>query len=290
MFFYGADGAAKVVPPSGASGWLVAAVSAVMTIFAVIALIFSFTADRIAQGWNEELARTATLRISVPDEQIDVQTEAALRVLQTTPGIVSAEVMKEEDQVALLEPWMNSTLDLTDVRLPRLIAVTETVDGPDTEGLRLRLAGEAPGAVYDSHGRWREPIGQAANGLARAGFGALVLSLVTLCAIIVFTAQSAIRMNAGAIETLRLIGAKDRFITRAFVRRITIFAFIGAVVGLVAALFVAALINQGFAERVAALRPNGLQWVLVFAMPLLVAVFAFLSARASAMRTLRRMN
>lgn len=289
-FFYGADGAAKVVPPGGASGWLVAAVSAVMTIFAVVALLFAFTADRIAQGWNQELARSATLRISVPEAQLELQTDAALRVLQTTPGIISAEVMNPEDQVALLEPWMNSTLDLADLQLPRLIAVVETAEGPDAEGLRLRLAGEAPGAVYDSHGRWREPIGQAANGLGRAGIGAMVLSLLTLCAIIMFTAQSAIRINAGAIETLRLIGAKDRFITRAFVRRITIFAFIGALLGLFIALMVAMLINQGLAERFATLRPAGLQWVLIGAMPPLVAVFAFISARTSAMRTLKRLN
>ncbi len=284
------QGPARVVPPGATSGRLVALVSAAMSLFATVALIFAFTADRIADGWNSELARSATLRIAVTDEQIETRTKAALQVLQTTPGIASAKVISDEGQLALLKPWIDHSADLSNLGLPRLIAVEETQEGPDSEGLRLRLAGEVPGAIYDSHGRWRGPIGIAAQSLGRAGWGAVLVSGLTLAAIILFCAQTAVRINRTAIGTLRLLGARDGFITRAFVRRITFFAFAGGAFGVLAGWFVTSLVNRGLEGGYTGLHPSGLQWIILVLLPFGVALLAYAAAHMSALRTLRRLH
>ena len=66
------------------------------------------------------------------------------------------------------------------MRLPVLIDVTETAEGPDRDSLEQRLSAEAPGAVYDSHGRWRVPLIEAAGRLRQLALIALLLiGLVT---------------------------------------------------------------------------------------------------------------
>ena len=42
--------------------------------------------------------------------------------------------------------------------MPTSIEVVRDPEVLDLEGLRLRLAGEVPGAVLDDHTRWREPL------------------------------------------------------------------------------------------------------------------------------------
>ena len=92
-----------------------------------------------------KLARASTVRISAPDDQVAAQTQAALDVLRTTPGIAFAEALSDEDERALLEPWFGPSLPIENLPLPVLIEVRETAEGYDAEGLRLRLAGEVPG-------------------------------------------------------------------------------------------------------------------------------------------------
>ncbi len=50
--------------------------------------------------------------------------------------------------------------------------MTEADPGYDADGLRLRLAAEAPGAVLDDHSRWRRPLVAAAGRLRLLGLGA----------------------------------------------------------------------------------------------------------------------
>ena len=80
-------------------------------------------------------------------------------------------------QRALLEPWFGPDLPLDALPIPRLIAITEDGAGYDGEGLRLRLAAEAPGAVLDDHTRWRRPLTAAAEWLRFFGLASVVLIL-----------------------------------------------------------------------------------------------------------------
>jgi hypothetical protein len=165
----------RIVPSGGVSSWLILATAAIMAFLAAIAFAFAFSAARIADHWTADLARSATVRISVPADQIDAQTQRALEVLNTTPGIESASVVETSDQEALLAPWLGGVIALDEIDLPRLIAVVESPEGPDREGLRLRLAGEVPGARYDDHGQWRRPIVRTAGNVWRLSMASIAL-------------------------------------------------------------------------------------------------------------------
>lgn len=280
---------ASVVPPSGFTATLTVFVAAAMAFLAVFALALSLSTGRLADRWSGALARTSTVRISAPADQIDRQTRIVLDVLETTPGIEFARPLTDDETRALLEPWIGPDLPVETLPIPQLIELTEAEDGFDADGLRLRLEAEAPGAILDDHSRWREPLVASAERIRTLGLLSLVLISGATAAMIALAAQAALAANGQVIRTLRLIGAQDSFIARAFVRRFTLRALGGACAGmLVAAVSIALMPRAGDeGDFLTGLGFAGVEWLWPLAVPPLAAVVAFLATRLAAFRTLR---
>ena len=281
----------RVVPPSGYTVWLTVFAAGAMAFLAVFALALSMATGRLADRWSEGLARTSTVRVLAPVDQEEVQVRAVLRVLQQTPGIAEARAMTAEEQRSLLEPWFGPDLPVESLPIPRLIEVIETEGGYDGEGLRQRLAAEAPGAVLDDHTRWRRPLIAASDRLRFLGSLSLGLILATTAVIITLAAQASLAANGQVIQVLRLVGARDTYIARAFVRRFTVRAFVGAVGGAVLGMIAIALLPApsvagGF---LTGLGFQGFQWLLPLLLPPVAGITAFFATRRAALQTLRAM-
>lgn len=278
----------RVVPPTGFTARLTLFVAGAMAFLAVFALALSLAAGRLAERWSDGLAQAVTVRISAPAGEAAAQAQAALRVLEQTPGVADAKILEAAAQRALLAPWLGADLPLEELPLPVLIdvAVQTGFDGP---GLQARLSGEVPGAVLDDHGRWRAPLVVAAERLRSLGAVSVLLIGAALAAMISLAAQAALAANAQVIETLRLVGATDIYIARAFVRRFTQRAATGAAAGTVLGLGAVALLpgaepleggvltGLGFA---------GAQWLGPLALVPLSALVAYFATRAAALRSL----
>ncbi|SDY39451.1 cell division protein FtsX [Citreimonas salinaria] len=281
-------GADRVVPPSGFTARLVVFTAAAMAFLAVFTLALALAAGRLAEEWDSALARSATLRISAPEEQMPEQTRTALTLLQQTPGVESARALRDEEQRALLEPWFGPDLPVADLPVPRLIEIEETRDGFDPDGLRLRLQAEVPGAVLDTHDRWRRPLIEAAGRLRLLGWVAIALIGAVTAAMVTLAARAALAANAQVIAVLRLVGATDAYIAGAFVRRFTLRTLTGAAVGTgLGALAVALLPSGGEAGGfLTDLRFAGWHWVLPVLFPPLAALVAWAATRSAARRVL----
>lgn len=278
----------SVVPPSGITARLTGFAAAAMAFLAVFALALSFAATRLADRWSDGLTQAVTVRISAPAGEATAQQAAALRVLEQTPGITAANPLGRAEQRALLAPWLGAEVPLDALPLPVLIDVAVT-DGFDAEGLRARLAGEVPGAVLDDHGRWRAPLVAAAERLRSLGALSLLLIAAALAAMVTLAAQAALAANRQVIETLRLVGARDIYIARAFVRRFTQRAGVGAFAGTVAGMAAIAVL-PGASEQdggvLTGLGFVGVQWLWPLCLPPLAAVVAYAATRTAALRSL----
>lgn len=282
----------RVVPPTGFTAALTLFVSGAMAFLAVFALALALATGRLADRWEGALAQTATIRLSAPEGEVEAQIEAALRLLGQTPGVASARVMTQEEQAELLAPWFGPDLPLDLLPVPRLIEITEGGAGFDAEGLRFRLAGEAPGAVLDDHTRWRRPLVEAAGRLRALGFVSLGLIGGAMAAMITLAAGAALSANAQIIKTLRLVGARDAFIARAFVRRFTLRAAAGAAAGTALAMAAIALMPSAGEETsfLTGLGFSGAEWVWPLAVPLAAAAVAFWATRLAALSRLRSLS
>ena len=282
----------RAVPPTGFTARLTLFTAGAMAFLAVFALALSLATGRLADRWASELARTSTLRISAPDDQVDAQVRAALQVLETTPGVAAARALTPDEQRALLAPWFGPDLPIEDLPIPQLVEIIEDADGYDPTGLRARLQAEVPGAVLDDHTRWREPMIAAAGRLRSLGWIALILIAASTAAMITLAAQAALAANAQVIRVMRLVGARDIYIARAFVRRFTLRALAGAAIGTTTGLFAVWLLPSadvagGF---LTGLGYQGLHWFLPLFIPPLAALVAFFATRAAALRTLREQS
>jgi cell division transport system permease protein len=282
----------RAVPPTGFTARLTLFTAGAMAFLAVFAMALSFATGRLADRWSSELARTSTLRISAPADQADAQVRAALAVLETTPGVAAARALTPDEQRALLEPWFGPDLPVEDLPIPQLIEIIEDGTGYDPTGLRARLQAEVPAAVLDDHTRWREPLIAAANRLRSLGWVAIVLIGASTGAMITLAAQAALAANAQVIRVMRLVGARDIYIARAFVRRFTLRALAGAAIGTFAGMFAVWLLPSadvagGF---LTGLGFQGVNWLWPLVIPPLAAVVAFFATRAAALRTLREQS
>lgn len=291
-FAIGDAQAEKAVPPTGFTVRLTVFSAAAMAFLVVFALALSLASGKLANRWSDELARSATVRISAPAEQMTAQTAAALNVLQTTEGVESARALTLDEQRELLAPWFGPELPLEALPLPQMIEVIETAAGFDGDGLRLRLAGEVPGAVLDNHARWRAPLVSAASALRLLGWLSIVLIAVATGAMITLAANAALAANAQVIAVMRLVGARDAYIAQAFMRRFTLRALSGAAVGTILGALSLMLLPSASEEGgfLTGLGLQGTQWFLLFLIPILAAIVAFVATRLAARNTLRSLT
>jgi len=284
----GTSRADRVVPPSGYTATLTSLTAGAMAFLAVFALALSLATGRLADRWTEALAKTATVRISAPAEQMEAQTLAVTKVLETTPGVAFARPLTTDETKKLLEPWLGPNLPVEKLPIPQLIEVTETDEGFDADGLRLRLQAEAPGATLDDHLRWRKPLVASAERIRSLGLLSLILIGGATAAMITLATQAALAANGQVIRVLRLVGARDNYIARAFVRRFTVRSLLGAVVGTLLAMIALAFMPAAAEEGgfLTGLGFEGLQWFWPLVIPVLAACVAFLATRAAATRAL----
>jgi cell division transport system permease protein len=131
----------------------------------------------------------------------------------------------------------------------------------------------------------------AAGRLKLLGWVAIGLIGAATGAMVTLAANAALAANAQVIAVLRLVGATDGYIARAFVRRFTLRTLIGAGLGSLAGLLAilampAAGETGGF---LTGLRFQGLQWALPLLVPPLAALVALAATWSAARRVLERL-
>lgn len=289
MIAFQDKGADRIVPPTGFTATLTVLTAAAMAFVAVLALAVSLAAGRLALDWEAQLAQGASLRISAPQDQMAGQIQTALSILDQTPGVASARALSDVEQRALLAPWFGPDLPVEGLPIPQLIEIIETSDGFDAVGLRLRLAGEVPGAVLDLHERWRAPLRDAAARLRLLGWIVSALLGCAMAGMVTLAAHAALAANGQVIEVLRLVGALDDYIAGAFVRRFTRRGLIGATSGMLVGL--AALeIMPDMGAGLTGLQFEGWHWVVPIALPLVAGGLANLATRKAARRVLKGLS
>lgn len=282
----------RLLPDSDWSAALTSWVTAAMSFLAVLTLAAGLTAVKLAAEWRADLAGVATVRVSPGDGDVEARVAAVVEVLRTTPGIARVRVLRDDEQTALLEPWLGDAASIADLPAPRLIDVRLDGAGPDATALQNRLNLTVQGAVYDDHAAWREPLARAAQALTRLAFGATALVLLTAGAMVAYAARATLAANGHVIEVVRLIGGEDRFIAAGIVRRLARRAAIGGVAGAWIACVVLALLPavQAEAGLGLSLQPGAAGWALLaLAVPLAATLVAWAAVRAAVRLALRRM-
>ncbi len=281
----------RVVPPTGFTAVLTLFAAAAMAFLAVFVIALALTAGRQAMHWDTALAGTATVRISSAQDTLEAQAQTVETILGQTPGIGSIRRITTDEQAELLAPWLGAELPTEMLNLPVLIEISLDGEGPDIAALTARFASEAPDAAYDDHGRWREPMIDAAQSLRTLSWIALLLVLTVTAVTIALAASASLAANGQVINVLRLVGAEDTYITRAFVRRFTLRALVGGAIGSIIGLVSVIIVpNVTIGSLNAHVGFAGAGWLWPLIVPLLIAALAFVATRFAAARRLKEVS
>ena len=245
---------APLVPTDSAASRALAAVIAILTFLAALCAGAAEIVAASASQWQGAVAHEVTIQIRPgPGRNIDSDVARAESIAKAAPGISGTRVFSKAESERLLEPWLGSGLDLSDLPVPRLVTLTlgdtsGAQPAPDLKALRAALGEALPGvASLDDHALWLQRLSTAANTFVGIGVGIVVLVLAATGLAVVFATRGAMAGNKEVVEVLHFVGADDDYIARAFQSRFFRLGARGGAIGAGAA--VLAFLLAGLAAR-----------------------------------------
>ncbi|TXM87574.1 ABC transporter permease, partial [Methylobacterium sp. WL122] len=212
---------APLVPTDSAASRSLAAVIAILTFLAGLCAGAAEIVASSAGQWQGTVAQEVTIQVRpAPGRDLDADIARADAIAKAEPGIAATRVFSKMEAERLLEPWLGSGLDLSDLPVPRLITLKLGDQTPDLKHLRAGLTEAMPGvASLDDHALWLQRLSTAANTFVGIGVGIVALVLVATGLAVAFATRGAMAGNREVVEVLHFVGADDDFIARAFQRR-----------------------------------------------------------------------
>jgi cell division transport system permease protein len=274
-------------------------VIAVMAFLAALALGASLVATRAAHGWQSGLSDRITVQVMPPEQGdvragLDAETNAALSVLNATPGIAHASALSDAEINALVEPWIGKDGAVSGIPLPKLIDATVTPgEDMDVTALTARLKQAAPHASVDDHRRWIARLRGLADAVRFSAYGILLLIAGATAAAVSFATRAGLDAHHEMVALLHQMGALPGFIARAVEWHYFVSALFAAALGtLFAAFFFLAAggLEIFGVEAVPFLPPLSLKWIEIpwlLAVPVAVSLIAWATARFSVLSVVK---
>jgi cell division transport system permease protein len=227
-----------LVPAASIAGRALVTVVAIMTFLASLTAGVAILIGDASRGWQEEVAHEMTIQIK-PTAGRDLEADAwtAAEIARKTPGVASAKAFSKEDSEAILEPWLGSGLDLSELPVPRLVVVSLDPDEPlDVDALGKALAESVPGTSLDDHRLWRARLAIMARTVVTVAAVIFGLVLVAMGIAVGFATRGAMAGNRAIIEVLHFVGAADDYISRQFQSHFLYLGLRGGAIGGVSAI------------------------------------------------------
>src|SRR5271165_6746177 len=215
------------------AGRALVVVIAIMTFLACLTAGGALLVARASQDWRSEVLRDITIQIR-PHARDDLESlvAKAVQAASQAPGVERIRAYSALESEKLLEPWLGTGMDLSQLPIPRIIVVQmrdRTSDELAT--LRERLSSAVPQANLEDHRVWATRIGTMANAIVGLAAALFALMNVAMATAIGFATRGAVAANREIIEVLHFVGASDAFIAREFETHFRPLGFRGALIG-----------------------------------------------------------
>jgi cell division transport system permease protein len=167
----------------------------------------------------------------VEGEVMDSNIRTAIALAEATPGVSEAHALSLADSQKLLEPWLGTGLDLSQLEIPRLIVV----ELGDPKAVNLDLLASTlksvKGASLETHAAWRQQLNTMAGTLVLSGVLVLLLIVIATVLAVVFATRGTMSTNREIVDVLHFIGASNDFIAGEFQGRFLALGFRGGLFG-----------------------------------------------------------
>ena len=283
----------QFLPESSLREGLLPWVIGVMLFLCTLSLAGAFAIGQGLERWSNHLTANLSVQIVVKDPiERENQTQAALRLLNATPGVEEAQVLADSEIIALLSPWLGEMPIDNNLPIPTLIDVKldEAAERPDTKALSERLIAAAPGAQLDDHQAWMTQILELAAVIQILLWSVVLMVVMSTIAIVIFGCRAGLATHHESIEIMHLMGAEDKMIAKAFDARYLIHGLKGGLLGVVLAATTLWVLSR-MAERlgqglISASLPDLSYLSWLFILPIAAAIITMLTARITVRKAL----
>lgn len=211
---------ASILPAKSMAGRALVLVIVIMTFLAGLTAGAVHLIADASSDWSRDIAREITIQVRpLPGRNIEADIRIAADLAQRVRGVEAVRIFDRKEGEKLLEPWLGSGLDLSELPVPRLI-VMKLASGavPDFTALKKDLAERVPNAGLDDHRLWLDRLRAMADALVVIGIVILVLVMAATGLAVAFATRGAMAGTAHIIDVLHLVGAEDSYIAREFQR------------------------------------------------------------------------
>src|SRR5690348_16689780 len=179
-----------IVPERSVAGRTLVLLIAIMTFLSGVTLGGVVLVQKSAIAWSSDVGRQVTIQIRpIEGEVMDSNIRTAIALAEAVPGVQSARAISLDESQKLLEPWLGSGLDLSQIEIPRLVVV-ELGDPHDVDfDLLDRDVKTIKGATLETHAAWRQQLNTMAGTLVLSGVLVLALIVVATLLAVVFATR-----------------------------------------------------------------------------------------------------
>lgn len=284
----------EIIPSNTASSGSLHWVIGVMVYLVFMALSFGLSLNNSVSGWQQDLRNTITIEIA-PSDNIDAADDTRpaeiLTLLESIEGVMSAELISDDEISALLEPWFGAGDLAAELNVPRLIDVTLNEHGEEQlEDIISTVERSAVGVSVDTHNAWLDDLIRFARSIQLIAI--LVIGMLILCTIslVVLATRGSLATHHDVVELLHLIGARDDFIAQTFQNHYMSLGMKGGIIGILFGGFtILGLITylpDLDGNLLPSIRLSAIQILSLVALPFLASALTTVTARLTVLRTL----
>lgn len=272
--------------------WLMA----FMVFLAALSIAGMFVLADAARSIDRGIENTITVQIPAGENQRadEERLAGAIAMVTQMPGVTSAQALPRERAVQLLEPWLGSAAQSSEIPLPWIVDVrVERQNAPTADAISALLRPYITGVQVDDHGVWLRSLLRAVHSVEWIAIVIVVLIAAATAATVVFTTRAGMGLHRDTIEVMHFVGAHDSYIARQFALRASLLGLKGSLIGV--ALAVPALIvlswllgSLGFG-LLPQIHLGAGAWIAIAALVPIAAALALVTARATVLKSLARM-
>lgn len=251
------------------------------------------------QSWHQDVAKSLTVQIDTYDkkggfrnQEISSDIEKALSILRTTPGVLGASVIDDNQMADLMAPWIGADINLDSLPLPKLIDVEIDVKNPPAlEQLKSDLNSVVPYATMDSHRIWLADLIHLSHRIIQVVSFLLFLLIFTIVFTVAYTTRASLNVHESIISLVHMMGAKDIYITSKYASYNLKRAFLGGALGFIFAIPLLLLLMYCFKSTSQTIFQSNFsmnQWILLGCWPVFICLISFITTFKTVFSYLRR--
>lgn len=289
----------RKLPLKQASPFFLAWITMLMTFVAALTLFASMSLSNIISHWNAVVSGSLTIQQPTYDltgldrkEDALKELEAVTDLLSQQPFVASFHILNDDEMEQLMSPWLGDLNQLNELPIPKLIDVELNKDIPfSLDMFKDEINTLAPYAKVDSHRIWLSHLVDISGGIQKTIFVILALLILTTAFTVIYTTRSTLLVQENTLELLQLMGAKDSSIAFGVASNSFTKGLAGAIIGLLFSLPIVGIVITLVNSTPDSLFVQGAlsmpQWLIIAALPLIVALLSFVTAIITGFRKLR---